>query len=64
MFGLDPKTAIRYASNARQLLTTAAEEHDPGNAASTKSRSWPPWRPGWAELPAELMQRRPLGARL
>jgi hypothetical protein len=29
MFGLDPKTAIRYAENARQLLITAAEEHDP-----------------------------------
>jgi hypothetical protein len=26
MFGLDPKTAIRYAENARQLLITAAEE--------------------------------------
>jgi hypothetical protein len=24
MFGLDPKTAIRYAENARQLLITAA----------------------------------------
>jgi hypothetical protein len=29
MFGLDPKTAIRYAENARQLLITAAEEHKP-----------------------------------
>ncbi len=35
MFGLDPKTAIRYAGNARQLLITAAEEHDPGDSAST-----------------------------
>jgi hypothetical protein len=35
MFGLDPKTAIRYAENARQLLITAAEEHDPGNTVST-----------------------------
>jgi hypothetical protein len=26
VFGLDPKTAIRYAENARQLLRTAAEE--------------------------------------
>jgi hypothetical protein len=33
MFGLDPKTAIRYAENARQLLITAAEEHDPGDVA-------------------------------
>lgn len=29
MFGLDHKTAIRYADNARQLLITAAEEQDP-----------------------------------
>ena len=29
MFSLDPKTAIRYAENARQLLITAAEEYDP-----------------------------------
>jgi len=35
MFGLDPKTAIRYAENARQLLITAAEKHDPCDAAST-----------------------------
>lgn len=27
--GLDPKTAIRYAQNARMLLVTAAEQHDP-----------------------------------
>jgi hypothetical protein len=26
VFGLDPKTAIRYAENARLLLTTRAEE--------------------------------------
>ena len=32
MSGLDPKTAIRYAENARQLLITAAEEQDPGDA--------------------------------
>ena len=36
MFGLDPKTAIRYAENARQLLITAAEENDPGDAAERK----------------------------
>ena len=29
MFGLDPKTAIRYAENARMLLVTAAEQQDP-----------------------------------
>jgi hypothetical protein len=32
MFGLDPKTAIRYADNARQLLITAAEEQDPADS--------------------------------
>ena len=32
MFGLDPKTAIRYAENARQLLVTAAEEQDPAGS--------------------------------
>jgi integrase len=32
MFGLDPKTAIRYAENARQLLITTAEEQDPRDA--------------------------------
>jgi hypothetical protein len=36
MFGLGPKTAIRYAENARQLLTTAAEEHDPRDVAEPK----------------------------
>jgi hypothetical protein len=35
MFGLDPKTAIRYAENARQLLITAAEEQDPGDAGTS-----------------------------
>ncbi|WP_433214924.1 hypothetical protein [Microtetraspora malaysiensis] len=29
VFGLDPKTAIRYAENARALLTTMTEEEDP-----------------------------------
>jgi len=29
VFGLDPKTAIRYAENARQHLETAAERHTP-----------------------------------
>ena len=28
-FGLDPGTAVRYASSARQLLQAAAEEQDP-----------------------------------
>ncbi|MGH3278515.1 MAG: hypothetical protein ACRDNW_05185 [Trebonia sp.] len=35
MFGPGPKTAIRYAENARQLLITAAEEQDPGAGTST-----------------------------
>jgi hypothetical protein len=35
VFGLDPKTAIRYADNARQLLVTAAEEQDPVVGTST-----------------------------
>jgi hypothetical protein len=36
MFGLDPKTAIRYAENARQLLQTAAEEQDPSGSREPK----------------------------
>lgn len=32
VFGLDPKTAIRYAENARHLLVTAAEEQDPARS--------------------------------
>ncbi len=32
VFGLDPKPAIRYAENARQLLVTAAEEQDPARS--------------------------------
>lgn len=27
VFGIDQKTAIRYAASARQLLETAAEQH-------------------------------------
>jgi len=37
MFGLDPKTAIRYAENARQLLITAADEHDPASSGALSS---------------------------
>jgi hypothetical protein len=33
VFGLDPKTAIRYAENARQLLITAAGEQYPAASA-------------------------------
>jgi hypothetical protein len=32
VFGLDPKTAIRYAENARQLLVAAAEEQNPAGS--------------------------------
>ena len=38
IFGLDPKTAIRYADNARQLLITAAEEQDPATDGLRKTR--------------------------
>ena len=46
MFGLDPKTAIRYADNARQLLITAAEEqrrrvHDRWTRDREKERRGP-----------------------
>jgi hypothetical protein len=27
VFGIDPKTAIRYADNAKALLATTAEQH-------------------------------------
>jgi hypothetical protein len=37
MSGLDPKTAIRYAENARQLLVTAAEEQDPADVGTSTS---------------------------
>jgi hypothetical protein len=39
MFGLDPKTAIRYAENARQLLITVAEELDPPLQANPRVQS-------------------------
>jgi hypothetical protein len=41
VFGLDPKTAIRYAEAARQLLQTAAEEHDPAGSNEPKGRNAP-----------------------
>ena len=38
-FGLDPGTAVRYASSARQLLQTPAEQHEPGrNPPEPKAR--------------------------
>ncbi len=36
VFGLDPKTAIRYAENARTLLVTTAEEQDPASRDEPK----------------------------
>ena len=32
VFGVDPKTAIRYAENARMLLVTAAVQQDPASS--------------------------------
>jgi len=39
VFGLDPKTAIRYAENARVLLVTTAEEQDPAGSREPKGRN-------------------------
>jgi hypothetical protein len=36
VFGLDPKTAIRYADNARALLVITAEEQDPAGSRQPK----------------------------
>ena len=41
MFGLDPKTAIRYAENARLLLTTRADEQDPASSTEPKGQNHP-----------------------
>ena len=41
VFGLDPKTAIRYAETARQLLQTAAEEQDPAGSHEPKGGTGP-----------------------
>ena len=39
-FGLDPGTAVRYASSARQLLRTAAEQQDPARSpANPRART-------------------------
>ncbi len=38
VFDLDPKTAIRYAENARALLTTRAEHQDPASRDEPKGR--------------------------
>jgi hypothetical protein len=41
VFGLDPKTAIRYAETARQLLQTTAEEQDPSGPSEPKGQNSP-----------------------
>ena len=41
VFGLDPKTAIRYAENARLLLNTRAEEQDPARSRELKGQNEP-----------------------
>jgi hypothetical protein len=39
--GLDPKTAIRHAENARALLVTTAEEQDPAGPREPKGQNRP-----------------------
>ena len=41
MFGLDPKTAIRYAENARLLLMTAADDQDPAGSDEPRGQNHP-----------------------
>jgi hypothetical protein len=41
VFGLDDNTAIRYAAIARQLLQTAAEQHDPSGSPEPKDPDRP-----------------------
>ena len=41
VFGLDPKTAIRYAENAAQLLQATAEEQDPAGSREPKGLNHP-----------------------
>ncbi|MFI6502951.1 hypothetical protein [Nonomuraea typhae] len=41
VFGLDTKTAIRYADSARELLTTTAEEQDPAHSDEPKGGNHP-----------------------
>jgi hypothetical protein len=41
VFGLDPKTAIRYAENTRALLATTAEEQDPASSSEPKGQNNP-----------------------
>ncbi len=39
VFGIDDTTAIRYATIARQLLETAAEQHDPSSSREPKGQT-------------------------
>ena len=41
MFGIDDTTAIKYATIARQLLQTAAEQHDPSGSREPKGQRSP-----------------------
>jgi len=41
VFGIDDTTAIRYAAIARQLLQTAAEQHDPSGSREPKDPDHP-----------------------
>ena len=39
VFGIDDTTAIKYATIARQLLQTAAEQHDTSAPANPRART-------------------------
>ena len=41
MFGIDDTTAIKYATIARQLMQTAAEQHDPSGSREPKGQNSP-----------------------
>jgi len=41
VFGIDDTTAIKYATIARQLLETAAEQHDPSGSREPKGQNRP-----------------------
>ena len=41
VFGIDDTTAIKYATIARQLLATAAEQHDPSGSREPKDQNSP-----------------------
>jgi len=41
MFGIDDTTAIKYATIARQLLQTAAEQHAPSGSREPEDQNSP-----------------------